>query len=170
MTGSLAKMPGPTAMSKAEVCSAFVIGVTEHWTQTALELKDGTPVLKGTLLPFSSTPEDRKNLKIFVNGLNPLFKWIYPGGQTHFPGTRNIKSAVLRCQYTREPRESTSRKKDTRTKRCGCTAGINIYWESPDSKFCGVRQVDWEHIGHHPPAGYDDHPVAGPQDVTGLRL
>ena len=147
-------------MSKAEVCSAFVIGVTEHWTQTALELKDGTPVLKGTLLPFSSTPEDRKNLKIFVNGLNPLFKWIYPGGQTHFPGTRNIKSAVLRCQYTREPRESTSRKKDTRTKRCGCTAGINIYWESPDSKFCGVRQVDWEHIGHHPPAGYDDHPLA----------
>jgi hypothetical protein len=98
------------SVSKADVCTLYVDGVTKPWKQDPLELKDGTPIQGGTQLPFSSTKEGRQELKTFLNDLNPLWQWNYRGGSSYFPGTRVIRNDYLRCHFAGEVRKKHGRR------------------------------------------------------------
>ena len=123
------------SVSKADVCTLYVDGVTKPWKQDPLELKDGTPIQGGTQLPFSSTKEGRQELKTFLNDLNPLWQWNYRGGSSYFPGTRVIRHDYLRCHFAGEVRKKGG-KFAVRTKRCGCEAGFNIVWTTAGALHC----------------------------------
>ena len=142
------------SVSKADVCTLYVDGVTKPWKQDPLELKDGTPIQGGTQLPFSSTKEGRQELKTFLNDLSPLWQWNYRGGSSYFPGTRVIRHDYLRCHFAGEVRKKGG-KFAVRTKRCGCEAGFNIVWTTAGALHCVVNLVSWWHVGHHPPNEYE---------------
>jgi hypothetical protein len=148
-------------MSKFDVCTLHVVGITESWQQEPL-------FTLGTCLPFSTGPTGSEGVLTYVNNLSPQKQWRKAGGNKYF-NTADCKKIVkimyLECTKSGKEKECVTQEKEpaapgtalkrqkapliegNRSSKCGCKAKIQVNWETEEAETCQVGDCSWVHTG-----------------------